>query len=529
MFFFMHVCSCVPVWRFFTSETPRFNALSFWMGYFFRITSCGDTRLKLMVRQRFFYFRSLLGKAGFILAVFFFLFGEQCIAPTCSSAFSIGEEREIGEQLLLAVRSKFELLDDPDIVQYVNRLGRQVLAIAGPQYFEYHFFVVNNDQFNAFAAPSGLIFFNSGLIKTMQSEDQLLSVLAHEVGHVVSRHLSRRIDKQEKVSAASLLFGLASLAVGNPALTQGLFTSALAANQTAGLSFSRQDEEQADRLAFGWLKIMGRNPTAMESMLKSMRRITRYRSEQLPPYLLTHPNPEDRLDYVQSLLEIERRKIDNSFPDDVAAFPFLRFKYRVLSQSVDLEDLRIHCANTLASTEGTVQTAMAHYGLALVSAKENNFQEAQKHLTIVQNEFPGRDILQIDRAALYIDSGELDKAVPLLRRMNQRDPTDMYCSFTLAGAMTKKGQLEEAEKVFLEVAKDIPEYSQVYYELARVKSGQGERGASTFYLAKYYLYEGRINYAKQYLRRLKKDPQVPAARQEEAKEILKRLKELEDR
>ncbi|CAK8717799.1 Putative Zn-dependent protease [Candidatus Electrothrix laxa] len=479
-----------------------------------------------MIRQCFFY-RSFFFKA-YLTAVFFFLLAGQCLVPTSSLGFSIGEERDIGEQLLLAIRSEFELLDDPDIVQYINRLGQQVLAIAGPRYFDYHFFVVKNDEFNAFAAPSGLIFFNSGVIKTMQSEDQLLSVLAHEVGHVVSRHLSRRIAKQEKVAAASMIFGLASLAVGNPALTQGLFTGALAANRTAGLNFSRQDEEQADRLAFGWLRIMGRNPTAMESMLKSMRRITRYRSEQLPPYLLTHPNPEDRLGYVQSLLELERRKIDKPFPEDVGSFPFLRFKYRVLSQSVEPEDLRVHCANTLASTEGGVQATMAHYGLALLSAEENNFQEAHKHLDIVRHEFPGRDILDIDLAALYIDSGELDKAVRLLRRLYQRDPTDMYCVFKFAEVMAMKGEFETAEKFYLEVAKSIPEYSQVYYELARVKSGQKERGESTFYLAKYYLYEGRIKYAKQYLRRAEKDPHVPAALQEEAKAILKRLKELED-
>ncbi|MCI5130882.1 MAG: hypothetical protein D3904_05020, partial [Candidatus Electrothrix sp. EH2] len=258
-----------------------------------------------MISRRFFC-GSFFSKTCLSAVVVFFLLAGQCVVPSCSAGFSIGEERDIGEKLLLAVRKKFDLLDDPDISQYINKIGQQVLAVAGPQYFDYHFFVVKNDQFNAFAAPSGLIFFNSGLIKTMQSENQLLSVLAHEIAHVVSRHLSDRISKQEKVTAASLLFGLASLAVGNPALTQGLFSGALAANQTAGLSFSRQDEEQADRLAFGWLTIMGRNPVAMERMLKTMRRITRYRSEQLPPYLLTHPNPEARLDYVQSLLELER-------------------------------------------------------------------------------------------------------------------------------------------------------------------------------------------------------------------------------
>ena len=481
-----------------------------------------------MISRRFFC-GSFFFKAYLSAVVAFFLLAGQCLAPTCSAGFSIGEERDIGEKLLLAVRKKFELLDDPDIAQYINKLGQQVLAVAGPQYFDYHFFVVKNDQFNAFAAPSGLIFFNSGLIKTMQSENQLLSVLAHEIAHVVSRHLSDRIAKQEKVSTASLLFGLDSLAVCNPALTQGLFSGALAENQLAGLNFSRQDEEQADRLAFGWLTIMGRNPTAMESMLKTMRRITRYRSEQLPPYLLTHPNPEARLDYVQSLLELERSKIGKKpFPENLGTFPFLRFKYRVLSQSVDPEDLRAHYANTLASTEDSVQVAMAHYGLALLSAQENKFQEAQKHLAIVRNEFPGRDILKVDLAALYIDAGELEKAVPLLRLMHERNPEDMYGTFKLAGLMAVKGRYEEAEKFYLEVAKNMPNYSQVYYELARVKSGQEERDASTFYLAKYYLYEGRVKYAKQYLSRLEKNTEVSDDLRKKAKVILKRLKELED-
>jgi predicted Zn-dependent protease len=452
----------------------------------------------------------------------------QCILPTRSWGFCIGEERDIGEQLLLSVRGKFDLLDDPDIVQYINELGQRVLAVAGPRYFDYHFFVVKNDQFNAFAAPSGLIFFNTGLIKTMKTEDQLLSVLAHEVGHVVSRHISNRIAKQGKVTAISLLFGLASLAVGNPALTQGIFAGALAANRTAGLSFSRQDEEQADRLAFGWLKSMGRDPHSMEAMLKSMRRITRYRSEHLPAYLLTHPNPEDRLQYVQSLLEVDQGKGEGAAKGAVDNFYFLRFKYRVLSQSIDLEELRIYCANILASNKNAELQIMAHYGLALISAEEINFQEAVRQLEIVRQKYPGKDILNVDLATLYIQSGEIEKAARLLRRSYQRDPTDMYSAFELAQVMVVQGNADAAEKIYLEVAKNIPEYSKIYYELGRLKSQQAKIGESNFYLAKYYLYEGKIKYAKQYLRRAKKDLSVPVVLREEAESILARLKELED-
>ncbi len=447
----------------------------------------------------------------------------QFLLPVHAHSFSIGEERLVGEQLLYAVRGEFELIDAPDISEYVNGLGRQVLAAAGPQYFDYHFFVVKNDQFNAFAAPSGLIFLNSGLIKTMKSEDQLVSVMAHEIGHVVSRHIASRMAKQSRVTALSLLFGLASLAAGDPALTSGLFTGALAAGGAASLSFSRQDEEQADRLAFDWLRDMGRDPAAMEEMLKTMRRITRYSSEQLPPYLLTHPNPEDRLHYVQSLLEHEP-------PQKSAAdrFPFLRFKHRVLSQALEPEQMRTWCAGTIASGRDAEEAGMARYGLALLRAREMDFSGAVRLMQEARQDFSGREILDVDLAAILLDAGRTAEALPLLRRARQRDRADSHAAFHLARALEKSGDLDGAERLHLETTKALPDYPQIYYELGRLKSRQGQPAASNFYLAKHYLYKGRVRHAKQYLQRAEKDQSLSAALREEARIILERLKQLEE-
>ena len=454
----------------------------------------------------------------------------QLLLPLPARSFSIGEERLIGEQLLYAVRSEFKVLDDPDIAQYINGLGRQVLAAAGPQYFDYHFFVIKNEEFNAFAAPSGLIFFNSGLISTMKNEDQLVSVMAHEVGHVVSRHIASRMAKQGKVTALSMLFGLASLAAGSPALTQGILTGAMAAGATAGLSFSRQDEEQADRLAFDWMRAMGRDPAAMEAMLKTMRRISRYRSEQLPPYLLTHPNPEDRLHYVQSLLELEHSQTvqkGRSKPRTKDSFPFLRFKYRVLSQALEPEDMRRWCASIIAS-DNKEESGMARYGLALLSARDMNFNKAVEQMEQMRREYPSKDILEIDLAVLYLEARQTDKALPILRQAHQRDPVDNYAAFQLARALEKSGSLAEAEQLYLQTAKAMPNYAQIYYELGRLKSRQGKAEVSNFYLAKYYLYEGRVKQARQYLRKAEKNQSLPPELRNEAKAILERLKKIED-
>ena len=452
----------------------------------------------------------------------------QCLLPVQSMALTIGEERTMSEALLYSVRAQFPLLDSPDISQYINDLGYQVLTVAGPQYFDYHFFVVESDQFNAFAAPGGLVFFYTGLIQTMKTEDELVSVLAHEIGHVVSRHIAQRIDKGGKISAITTGLALASLALGNPALAQGLFTSSMAAGQALNLHYGRLDEEQADRLSFNWMQDMHRNPVAMEGMLRTMRRITRYRSDKLPQYLLTHPNPEARLSYVESLVEIDEKQEDTDFYRKTENFRYLRFKYRVMLQSMDFEQVRVACTNIVTTSRDSEQQIMAQYGLALLAMEEHNFVRAAELLEKVRQKYPGQDILEVDAAVLQMEAGEIDNGISLLQHAVKRDPTDMYATFELAKAYSKQKQYSKAENLLKKVAEAMPEYSQLYYEVARVKAEQEQEAESRFYLGKYSLYEGKIKQAKQYLGRSAKDKALPEPLRNEARAILDRLKKLEE-
>ena len=181
---------------------------------------------------------------------------------TLAHGFSVGEEKEAGEKLLVFVRREFKLLDEPDLAQYINRLGRQALKTSGPQYFDYHFFVLDNKQFNAFAAPSGLIFFHTGLIETMADENELLSVMAHEIGHVQCRHIAERIDKSSKISLGTLAMILTGIAVGNPEVAEAVIVGSMATAETMILNFSRKDEEEADRFAYRLLNDSQRDPHA---------------------------------------------------------------------------------------------------------------------------------------------------------------------------------------------------------------------------------------------------------------------------
>ncbi|MCL1980874.1 MAG: M48 family metalloprotease [Proteobacteria bacterium] len=449
-------------------------------------------------------------------------------APLYVQALTIGEERKIGEQLLFTVRRQFPVLDDPDISQYINELGKRVLTTIGPQPFNYRFFVVQSGQFNAFAAPAGLVFFYTGLIEAMYNEDQLVSVLAHEIGHVVSRHIAQRLDKGTKVSALALIAGIAGVALGVPGLSQGLLTGSLAAGQAANLQYSREDEEQADRLSFGWMQQMGRDPSAMEGMLKSMRRVTRYSmGSEVPQYLLTHPNPEARLGYVQSLLEMMRQKGVPQPQHQTDNFDFLRFKYRVLVQSMDLDKLRTYCATAATTGTDKEQQTMARYGLALIAGEDRNYPEALRQLAFVQEQYPQREVLEIDKAVLLVGSGNYDEARNILEQSFKRNPSDVYGAYQLGKIELMSGNNPRAEQMLQRVALTMPEYPQVYYDLGELAANRGKEGVSGFYLGKYNLYRGKVKVARQYLLRVSKDTNVPDKIRSEAKAILEKLKELE--
>jgi len=99
---------------------------------------------------------------GAVLFLLFFL-------PSRSSAVTLQEERELGEQVLRQVQRRWQFVQDPAVNNYVNRIGKRILQSLDPQPFEYRFFVLNTQDVNAFAVPGGYVFINSGLILMVEN------------------------------------------------------------------------------------------------------------------------------------------------------------------------------------------------------------------------------------------------------------------------------------------------------------------------------------------------------------------------
>ena len=449
------------------------------------------------------------------------------LAPCGSgpAAFTVGEEKELGEKLLSLVRREFRLLDDPDISQYINMLGREVLAAAGPQFFDYHFFVINNKEFNAFAAPSGLLFFHSGLIETTDTEGELVSVMAHEVGHAASRHYADRLSKSQKISAGTAALALAGIAMGGGPLGQALLTGSLATNATMQLQFSRADEEEADRLAYNWLLSIQRDPAEMLGMIEKMRKISRYHRTKVPAYLLTHPEPENRYIYIEDRLH-QGPPPSGLKPAD--EFEFQRIKYRILILTKaphDLLPLLLNKAKNQGLSE--LDSTMNHYGLFQVYLANREYAKAEAELALVMQRFPDRSILMADQGVLYLESGQTERALESLNQAVSRDPHNAYALFNQANALQQSGKSAKALAIYEELLATMPDYSRLHYRIGQIKSTQGDKAAGHYHLGVFHWYEGDVKTARFHLQEAMRDQPESNPIKRQAKELLDTIDRLE--
>ncbi|PLX50146.1 MAG: hypothetical protein C0613_04965 [Desulfobulbaceae bacterium] len=461
--------------------------------------------------------RSLMSILSILL-----LLGWDLLSVAPAHAFSIKEEREYGQKMVAVIRSEFDLLDYPDINQYINKLGQEIVTNIGNQYFDYRFYVINNKDFNAFATPSGLIFMHSGLLETMDNEGELHSVLAHEIGHVVSRHIAGRIDNSAKINAATLALVLAGIALGGGALSQALVTGGLATGAAMSMAYTRQDEEEADRKAYNYMIKTGRDPKDMVTMLKKMYKVNQLHMGEVPQYLLTHPKPELRMGYVEDLIHMNE---PGHFPE-TDQFDFKRIKCRVMSYSKQPQELKAFYQKKIDTADKPFDRHMATYGLALAYHDQGQYTLAEEELKKVIAAFPDKSILLTDLGLVYFKSGRLQKAQELFDRARNLDPGDWYASYNLAVSLTTSGDDKRALQLYKQLVGAMPDFAGGYFQIAGIYSRQGDQRLAHLNLGRSFYFKGQFKPATYHLQKasemLANDPAV----QHEIDEMLKIIKEL---
>ncbi len=112
------------------------------------------------------------------------------------------EEEKMARSFLPIIFKYYDNIEDPVVVNYINKVGNRIVSKLDEPLFHYRFYVLDTDPYNAFAIPAGYIFINSGLLMAMENEDELAGILGHEIAHVNARHISHKIERSKKLGWA---------------------------------------------------------------------------------------------------------------------------------------------------------------------------------------------------------------------------------------------------------------------------------------------------------------------------------------
>lgn len=426
-------------------------------------------------------------------------------------ALSPLDERKIGEQIMREIRRDRDFSNDWPIYDYLNSMERRLMQAAkrlqlgganaqGSAAYDYEVFAVKDPSINAFALPGGFIGFHTGLLIAAETDSEVASVMGHEIGHVLQRHLARSLERQGTnsiIALAGIVLG-ALAAASNPGAAAGLITGGQALAIQNQLSYSRDAEREADRVGFQILQASGYDVNGAPAFFQRLQKAYGIMDSGVPGYLRTHPLTTDRIADMQ---DRARTVAQNRVP---SALEFYLIKARArIEQSGStsgLFDLR-NLFESLSKQAAPEKQMEGYYGLALVAQRQGRFDQAegflQKARAIAQNVLaPGspvqRQSLSFDYTAseLALARGKPEEALQYAQNAAKAHPFSFSAAVAMVNAELRLGRTNEAITLLRAKTKAQPNETIWWDLLARAYDQDKKIGLRHYALAEKFATEG---------------------------------------
>lgn len=202
---------------------------------------------------------------------------------------STKQEIAIGRDVAKQIEEHYPLVDDPELQERVDRIGKRIVAVSERPDLPYTFKVLDVDEVNAMAAPGGFIYVFKGLVDLMPTDDELAGIIGHEVGHVVERHSMAQLEKT--LGMTLLMAGVFG--------DRGVALQAVALHAIAA-GYSRSDEREADKLGYVQSVKAGFN---QYGMLMGLTKLYELNPKQKTDLFSDHPEADARIKLAKSYLE----------------------------------------------------------------------------------------------------------------------------------------------------------------------------------------------------------------------------------
>jgi predicted Zn-dependent protease len=375
------------------------------------------------------------------------------------------DERKYGEMIMRQIRPDPDYSNDLVIYDFLNQMERRLLQAAkklqlgganeqGSGAYNFEVFAVKDSSINAFALPGGFIGFHTGLIVSADSESEVASVMGHETGHVLQRHLARQMDKQ----ATNTMIALAGMVLGalamarNPQAGAGLIQGGQAVAVNNQLSYSRDAEREADRIGFQILDASGYDVNGAPGFFQRLQKITGIMDKGVPSYVRTHPLTTDRIADMQDRVRTIAQKNTPFSPE----FYFIKARARMEQSgtSSGMYDLK-NIFDSLSKQAQVAKQLEGFYGLALIDqrqgkidAAEANLQQArslfQKAISLGASTQKQSLSLDITSSELALAKGKSEEALQIAQSTLKIYPQSYAAGAAMINAELKMGKTNDA-------------------------------------------------------------------------------------
>ena len=217
------------------------------------------------------------------------------------SACSVSQDEEValGHENAAEINAQLPIVTDPAISSYIQNLGQSIARTTSRSDLDWHFYVINTKQVNAFALPGGYVYVNRGLIESTDRLDELTGTLGHEIGHVIQRHSVKQMENAQKANV-----GVAVVCTLTNICNSG---AANVAMQVGGTAFfarhSRLDELQADSEAVVNVMRAGYDPKGIPDLFHGLLKEREYQPTIVDGWFASHPLEEARIQRANELID----------------------------------------------------------------------------------------------------------------------------------------------------------------------------------------------------------------------------------
>ena len=413
------------------------------------------------------------------------------MGDSTGTLISPAQEKELGEAFFRQLHSQLQIGEDVEIQQYIQEVGRKLVLNSDAPNNPFYFFVVLDDNINAFAGPGGYIGINSGLLLMTEAESELTSVMAHEVAHVTQRHLYRAFEAASKLSIPTAAATLAAILIGtqNPQAGQAALIAIQAGSAQAQIDFTRDNEQEADRIGMQTLVAADYDPRSMPTFFERLQQSSRFYGQSMPEFLRTHPVTVSRISDTRGRADQYPYK---QYPDSLT-YLLTKAKLRVLTAGDNQATLQYFQATQAQGTEE--QRMVARYGEALVYLKVQRLTAAEKILANLVSRYPNQPYYLSALARCNLEAKQYGKALKIYQQGIRQFPTNKALKFEYVSSLLKAGQPKVAQQILQSLSLNFQERSLYLELLAQTHADLKQMAESHRYLAEYYYAVGHTKTA----------------------------------